>query len=91
MGRTGDASIKGFDGEEYTCITFKPDLRKFKMSILDKDTVALMTRRAYDVAGSSKGVKVFFNGKKLPVSSPHVTAQSRPTQMEKKSVFMVFF
>nr|XP_046233630.1 DNA topoisomerase 2-alpha isoform X1 [Scatophagus argus] len=68
MGRAGDSSIKPFDGEEYTCITFRPDLAKFKMSILDKDTVALMTRRAYDVAGSSKGVRVFFNGKRLPVT-----------------------
>uniref|UniRef100_A0A3B3YVQ5 DNA topoisomerase 2 n=1 Tax=Poecilia mexicana TaxID=48701 RepID=A0A3B3YVQ5_9TELE len=68
MGRAGDASIKPFEGEEYTCITFRPDLAKFKMSILDKDTVALMTRRAYDIAGSSKGVKVFFNSKRLPVS-----------------------
>lgn len=69
MGRAGDNNIKPFDGEEYTCITFKPDLPKFKMNILDKDTVALMTRRAYDIAGSTKGVKVFFNGRKLPVSS----------------------
>ncbi|XP_008288013.1 DNA topoisomerase 2-alpha isoform X2 [Stegastes partitus] len=68
MGRTGDASIKSFDGEEYTCITFKPDLPKFKMSVLDKDTVALMTRRAYDIAGSTKGVKVYFNGNRLPVT-----------------------
>ena len=67
MGRTGDATIKSFDGEEYTCITFRPDLPKFKMSTLDKDTVALMTRRAYDIAGASKGVRVFFNGKRLPV------------------------
>lgn len=68
MDRAGDANIKPFDGEEYTCITFRPDLAKFKMSILDKDTVALMTRRAYDIAGASKGVRVFFNGKRLPVS-----------------------
>lgn len=68
MGRAGDYKIKPFEGEEYTCITFIPDLAKFKMSILDKDTVALMTRRAYDIAGASKGVRVFFNGKKLPVS-----------------------
>lgn len=68
MSRTGDANIKPFDGEEYTCITFRPDLPKFKMSILDKDTVALMTRRAYDIAGASKGVRVFLNGKRLPVS-----------------------
>ncbi|XP_048869800.1 DNA topoisomerase 2-alpha isoform X2 [Brienomyrus brachyistius] len=68
MGRAGETKIKPFDGEEFTCITFQPDLSKFKMQILDKDTVALMTRRAYDVAGSSKGVKVFLNGKKLPVT-----------------------
>ncbi|XP_026171924.1 DNA topoisomerase 2-alpha isoform X2 [Mastacembelus armatus] len=68
MGRAGDSAIKPFDGEEFTCITFKPDLPKFKMSILDKDTVALMTRRAYDIAGSTKGVRVFFNGKRLPVT-----------------------
>ncbi|KAM3592397.1 uncharacterized protein V6R79_018008 [Siganus canaliculatus] len=68
MGRAGEAGIKSFDGEEFTCITFRPDLAKFKMSILDKDTVALMTRRAYDIAGASKGVRVFFNGKRLPVA-----------------------
>ncbi|XP_015240259.1 PREDICTED: DNA topoisomerase 2-alpha-like [Cyprinodon variegatus] len=68
MGRAGESNIKPFEGEEYTCITFKPDLSKFKMSILDKDTVALMTRRAYDIAGSTKGVKVFFNGKRLPIT-----------------------
>ncbi|XP_054622812.1 DNA topoisomerase 2-alpha [Dunckerocampus dactyliophorus] len=67
MGRAGDASIKSFDGDEYTCITFRPDLAKFKMNVLDKDIVALMTRRAYDVAGCTKGVRVFFNSKKLPV------------------------
>ncbi|KAM7381870.1 hypothetical protein PAMA_012632 [Pampus argenteus] len=68
MGRAGDNNIKPFDGEEFTCITFRPDLTKFKMSILDKDTVALMTRRAYDIAGSTKGVRVFFNGKRLPIT-----------------------
>jgi len=68
MGRDSDSVIKPFEGEEFTCISFKPDLVKFKMSTLDRDTVALMTRRAYDIAGSSKGVRVFFNGKRLPVS-----------------------
>ncbi|XP_007469326.1 PREDICTED: DNA topoisomerase 2-beta-like, partial [Lipotes vexillifer] len=66
MMKTSEAKIKHFDGEDYTCITFQPDLSKFKMEKLDKDIVALMTRRAYDLAGSCKGVKVMFNGKKLP-------------------------
>ncbi|XP_051522968.1 DNA topoisomerase 2-alpha-like isoform X2 [Myxocyprinus asiaticus] len=68
MGRASESRIKPFDGEDYTCITFQPDLAKFKMQALDKDTVSLLTRRAYDIAGASKGVRVFLNGKKLPVS-----------------------
>ncbi len=68
MGRSSECKLKPFDGDDYTCITFQPDLAKFKMQALDKDTVALLTRRAYDIAGSTKGVRVFLNGKKLPVS-----------------------
>lgn len=67
MGRAGEMELKPFSGEDYTCITFQPDLSKFKMQSLDKDIVALMVRRAYDIAGSTKDVKVFLNGNKLPV------------------------
>ncbi|XP_056375982.1 DNA topoisomerase 2-beta isoform X2 [Hyla sarda] len=68
MQKSTEPKIKYFDGDDYTCITFQPDLAKFKMEKLDKDTVAFLTRRAYDVAGSCKGVKVMLNGKKLPVN-----------------------
>uniref|UniRef100_A0A8C5WCS0 DNA topoisomerase 2 n=1 Tax=Leptobrachium leishanense TaxID=445787 RepID=A0A8C5WCS0_9ANUR len=68
MLKTTDSKIKHFDGDDFTCITFQPDLSKFNMEKLDKDTVALLTRRAYDIAGSCKGVKVMLNGKKLPVN-----------------------
>lgn len=68
MAKTNDAKIKFFDGEDFTCVTFQPDLAKFKMEKLDKDILALLTRRAYDVAGSCRGVKVMLNGKKLPVT-----------------------
>ncbi|KAJ1370195.1 DNA topoisomerase 2 [Parelaphostrongylus tenuis] len=37
------------------------------MKELDDDIIGLMSRRAYDVAGSTRGVKVFLNGKVLPV------------------------
>lgn len=69
MGRAGESKIKPFDGDDYTCITFQPDLAKFKMQALDKDTVALLTRRAYDIAGSTKGVRVLLNGKRLPINN----------------------
>lgn len=68
MSKTADPKIKFFDGDDFTCVTFQPDLSKFKMEKLDKDIVALLTRRAYDVAGSCRGIKVTLNGKKLPVS-----------------------
>ncbi|KAF4084599.1 hypothetical protein AMELA_G00108020 [Ameiurus melas] len=68
MGRAGESKIKPFSGVDYTCISFQPDLSKFKMESLDRDTVALLTRRAYDIAGSTKGVKVYLNGTKLPVN-----------------------
>lgn len=68
MGKAGEMKLTFFDGEDYTCVTFQPDLSKFKMKSLDKDIVALMSRRAYDIAGSTKDVKVFLNGQRLPVS-----------------------
>ncbi|XP_077020576.1 DNA topoisomerase 2-alpha isoform X2 [Tamandua tetradactyla] len=67
MGKAGEMELKPFNGDDYTCITFQPDLSKFKMQSLDKDIVALMVRRAYDIAGSTKDVKVFLNGNKLPI------------------------
>ncbi|XP_066487440.1 DNA topoisomerase 2-alpha [Tiliqua scincoides] len=67
MTKAGEMKLKYFDGEDFTCIVFQPDLSKFKMTTLDKDIVALMSRRAYDIAGSAKDVKVFLNGKKLPI------------------------
>lgn len=39
------------------------------MDKLDDDIVALMSRRAYDVAASSQGVSVFLNGTKLPIKN----------------------
>ena len=39
------------------------------MDSLDRDTVALLSRRAFDVAASTRGVQVFLNGKKLPVKN----------------------
>ena len=67
MGTTGKVSITS-SKSDYTMVSFKPDLSKFKMTHLDKDTVGLMTRRAYDIAGCTRGVGVTLNGKKLPVS-----------------------
>lgn len=68
MSKASDPKIKSYPGEEFTKITFSPDLAKFHMETLDNDTVCLLSRRAYDIAACTMGVKVFLNGKKLPVS-----------------------
>ena len=60
-------TIEPCEKDDYTMVTFKPDLARFRMSRLDKDICDLMSRRAFDVAGSTRGVTVFLNGKKLPV------------------------
>ena len=45
--------------ENWTSVTFKPDLAKFNMSELEDDAIALMRKRVYDLAGVlGKGVKV---------------------------------
>lgn len=69
MSKTSEPKIKEFSGDDYTRVTFSPDLEKFKMQSLDADIVDLMSRRAYDVAASTRGVAVFLNGKKLPIKT----------------------
>ncbi|KAI8997263.1 DNA topoisomerase [Pilobolus umbonatus] len=54
-------------GEEYTRISFKPDLSKFGMTELDADFESLIKKRVYDLAGCVEGVSVFLNGSKIPV------------------------
>lgn len=52
MSRKDEPSIKENKAtKDYTCVTFKPDLKKFKMDKLDEDIVALFTKRVYDMAG----------------------------------------
>jgi len=57
---------------DFVQVTFHPDLERFKMTHLDEDTVRLLEKRAYDVAGtlaSSNGKKlaVTLNKSKLPI------------------------
>ncbi|XP_066589354.1 DNA topoisomerase 2 [Prorops nasuta] len=69
MDKSSEPRIKEFFGEDFTKITFSPDLSKFKMETLDDDIVSLMSRRAYDVAASTRGVKVYLNGKRVPIKN----------------------
>ncbi|KAG7532728.1 Ribosomal protein S5 domain 2-type fold [Arabidopsis thaliana x Arabidopsis arenosa] len=57
-------------GENWTKVTFKPDLKKFNMTELENDVVALMSKRVFDIAGClGQTVKVDLNGKQVPIKS----------------------
>ncbi|CAH9108152.1 unnamed protein product [Cuscuta epithymum] len=56
--------------ENWTKVTFKPDLAKFNMVHLEDDVVALMKKRVMDMAGClGATVKVELNGERIPVKS----------------------
>ncbi|KAG7004757.1 hypothetical protein G7Y79_00023g053410 [Physcia stellaris] len=69
MSKMGKASITSNKGDDYTKITFTPDFTKFKMDGMDDDFEALVKRRVYDLAGTSRGVKVWLNGDRIKVNS----------------------
>jgi DNA topoisomerase-2 len=39
------------------------------MDILDKDIQDLLSRRVVDIAASTRGVKVYLNGKIIPINN----------------------
>ncbi|KDE07461.1 hypothetical protein, variant [Microbotryum lychnidis-dioicae p1A1 Lamole] len=70
MGTKGKPIVKDITkAQDYTRITFYPDLARFGMTEFDDDTVALLTKRVYDMAGIIKGVNVYLNGKKLSLKN----------------------
>jgi DNA topoisomerase II len=70
MGTKGTPTITPWSKNDYTCITFKPDLARFKMTHLDDDIVSLFQKRVYDVAGvTDKSLKVYLNDTQVPIKS----------------------
>lgn len=58
------------ENENWTKVTFKPDLEKFQMTHLEEDVVALMKKRVMDMAGClGKTVKVELNGQSIRMKS----------------------
>ncbi len=53
--------------EEFTKITFTPDLARFGMTSIDDDTYSLLMKRVYDMAGTVKDIKVFLNDERLKI------------------------
>ncbi|KAJ3192511.1 DNA topoisomerase 2 [Irineochytrium annulatum] len=69
MSKKSEPKITQKKTDDFTRITFEPDLEKFGMTELDVDIVALFSKRAYDIAGCVDGVKVLLNGSRIKVKS----------------------
>lgn len=69
MSKMGKAKITDFKGEDYTKVTYHADFKKFGMAGIDDDFEALVMRRAHDMAGTMKGVKVYLNGQRIKIGS----------------------
>lgn len=70
MTKVGKMKItKSTGSQEYTRVTFRPDLNRFGMDGIDDDTVALLKKRVYDMAGTVKDIKVFLNDERLKIKN----------------------
>ncbi|XP_031273762.1 DNA topoisomerase 2 [Pistacia vera] len=71
MGKKGEPTIaKCKENDNWTKVSFKPDLAKFSMTHLEDDVVSLMKKRVVDMAGClGKSVKVELNGRRVPVKT----------------------
>ncbi|ESK98132.1 dna topoisomerase ii [Moniliophthora roreri MCA 2997] len=70
MSKCGKAKItKNSRGEEWTRVTFRPDLGRFGMDRIDDDTASLLRKRVHDLAGTVKNVKVFLNDERLRIKN----------------------
>ncbi|KAH0559944.1 DNA topoisomerase 2 [Trichoglossum hirsutum] len=67
MSRMEKAKITANKGDDFTMVTFMPDFEKFGMSGMDDDFEALVMRRVYDLAGTTRGVKVSLNGERIKI------------------------
>jgi DNA topoisomerase-2 len=69
MSSKREPKIDKYSGDDFTEVTFYPDLSKFGgMSSLDADIVSLMMKRVYDIAGSiGESTKIYLNNKRLQV------------------------
>ncbi|CAI4230478.1 unnamed protein product [Auanema sp. JU1783] len=55
--------------DDYTKISFVPDMKRFNGVSFDENFVKLLERRCVDVAGTLQGVDVYFNDKKIQLST----------------------
>ena len=85
MGVKGEPVLSGCKASDnWTCVTFRPDLAKFGLARLEEAMVALMRKRVYDLAGVlGKTVKAR-DATSFMTHAPSVRAP-KPMHMSKRS------
>lgn len=68
MSAKDEPRISPYDGSDFTCVTFYPDLARFKMDQLDEDIIGLLSKRAYDIAATGGKMRVHLNGQRIEVN-----------------------
>lgn len=69
MGHCKEPVIKKSKKTDFTKITFYPDFKRFHIDNIDNDTFLVFKKRVYDLTGSLRNVKVYFNNEKVKNSS----------------------
>ena len=70
MMKKSEPIITDYTKEDYTKVTFYPDLKRFKIDRMDDDIIALFVKRVYDLAGVvSNKVKVYLNDTRIQTNS----------------------
>jgi len=71
MNKRSEPKIKEYKGtSDYTYVTFYPDYKRFGMKELDNDTIKLLSKRVYDIAGIlPSSVKIFLNNERIRIKN----------------------
>ncbi|ORX76043.1 type II DNA topoisomerase [Anaeromyces robustus] len=69
MSKRSKPKLTNATKDDFTKITFKPDLKKFGMEKMDEDFEALLLKRVYDIAGCVSGVKVYLNDERIKIKN----------------------
>ena len=71
MDKKTEPVIKASRKKPFTKVSFKPDLKYFKLGSLTDDIVMLMKKRLIDIGfASHAGVKTYYNGKLITIKKP---------------------
>lgn len=69
MSKMGKAKITDNKTDDYTKVSYRADFKKFGMTGIDDDFEGLVRRRTHDMAGTLRGIKVYYNGDRVKITS----------------------